>query len=96
MFEPLMAPEALLEELWILQETMRGDAVSDIIGYIDGAARRHLIDAATCKRLYTDFYKALRLDDGQLPLDPWPAMQTLRGARAAAMGSAAPTGAALP
>lgn len=95
-FEPLLAPEALLEELWILHETMRGDAVSDIIGYVDGAARRHLIDAATCKRLYTDFYKALRLDDGQLPLDPWPAMQTLRGARGSAAASAQPAGAPLP
>jgi hypothetical protein len=88
--EPLLAPEALLEELWILQDTMRGDAVSDIIGYIDGAARRHLIDAATSKRLYADFYKALRLGDSELPLDPWPAMLTLRGSRASAPAVAAP------
>jgi hypothetical protein len=46
-----------------------------------------LIDAASCKRLYTDFYKALRLDDGQLPLDPWPAMQTLRGARSSSVAA---------
>jgi len=83
--ESQLAPEALLEELWIVHETMRGDAVSDIIGYVDGAARRHSFDAATCKRLYADFHKALRLDDGGLPADPWSAMQALRGSRSGAV-----------
>jgi hypothetical protein len=37
-----------------------------------------MIDAGTCKRLYTELYKALRQPEDSLPLDPWPAMQALR------------------
>lgn len=82
--EPVLARQALLEELWVVHETMRGEAVSDIIGYVDGAARRQQLDAATCKRLYADLHKALRLDDARLPPDPWPAMQALRASAAPA------------
>lgn len=82
--EPVLARQALLEELWVVHETMRGEAVSDIIGYVDGVARRQQLDAATCKRLYADLHKALRLDDARLPPDPWPAMQALRASAAPA------------
>lgn len=76
---------ALMEALWLQQETMRGDSVSDIINFIDAVARRHLFDTALTRRLYTDLHKAMRLPEDKLPLDPMPAMQAYRtpaGARA--------------
>lgn len=78
--EPLLDEAALIEALWLQHETMRGDNVSDIIGFIDKIARRHLFDAASSKRLYNEFYKALREREDRLPLDPWPAMQAARAA----------------
>lgn len=90
---PVLEPAVLLQELWYQHEHMRGDAVSDIIGFVDAVARRHLLDAATCKRLYAEFFKALRLPESQLPPDPWPAMQALRPAPVPAP---APVVAALP
>lgn len=81
---PVLEPAVLLQELWFQHEHMRGDAVSDIIGFVDAVARRHLLDAGTCKRLYAEFFKALRLPESQLPPDPWPAMQALRPAPAPA------------
>lgn len=80
---PLLDAPALLEELWFQHETMRGEAVSDIIGFVDAVAGRHFLDAATSKRLYAEFFKALRLPESQLPADPWPAMQAHRPAVAA-------------
>lgn len=74
---------ALMEALWLQHETMRGDSVADIIAFVDNVARRTLLDAATVKRLYNEFYKALREREDRLPPDPWPAMQAARPARAA-------------
>jgi hypothetical protein len=74
---------ALMEVLWLQHETMRGDTVADIIAFIDNVARRTLLDAAVVKRLYNEFYKALREREDRLPPDPWPAMQASRPARAA-------------
>jgi hypothetical protein len=74
----LLDETTLLQELWFQHDSMRGEAVSDIIAFVDAVAGRHLFDAATCRRLYSDFYKALRETDARLPLDPWPAMQALR------------------
>lgn len=76
---------ALMEALWLQQETMRGDSVSDIINFIDAVAKRHMLDNALTRRLYTDLHKAMRLPEDKLPLDPLPAMQAYRtpaGARA--------------
>ncbi|PXW94167.1 hypothetical protein C7444_11561 [Sphaerotilus hippei] len=75
---PLLDEEALLAALWLQHETMRGDAVSDIIGYIDDVAGRNLLDAVSRKRLYESYYKALKLPEQDLPMDPWPAMQASR------------------
>lgn len=69
---------ALLEALWLQQETMRGDGVTDIIKFIDAVAKRYGLDAGTSRRLYTELHKAMRLTDQQLPPDPLPAMQALR------------------
>lgn len=77
-FSKVLDEPALLQALWLQQETMRGEQASDIINFVDAVARRHLIDATTCKRLYADFFKALREPEDRLPLDPWPAMQALR------------------
>lgn len=71
---------SLLQALWMVQDTLRGDQVSDIIRCVDAIAARFMIDAATCKRLYNEFYRALREAEDRLPLDPWPAMQALRPA----------------
>ena len=79
-FSGLLDEPALTEALWLQHETMRGENVSDIIGFVDAVAQRHLLDAATVKRLYNTFYKALRDNPDQLPLDPWPAMQAARAA----------------
>ncbi|MBL8157864.1 MAG: hypothetical protein JNM70_27255, partial [Anaerolineae bacterium] len=81
---------ALLQELWLLGEALRGESVTDIIEYVDGLARRQMLDAATCKRLYGEFFKALRLPEQNLPADPWPAMQAARPAPAPARVMAAP------
>lgn len=79
-FADLLDEAALNEALWLQHETMRGENVSDIIAYVDAVAQRHLLDAASVKRLYNSFYKALRESPERLPLDPWPAMQAARAA----------------
>ncbi len=81
---PVLDENALMQALWQLQDSMRGDSVSDIIRSVDALARQHMLDAATCRRLYNDFYKALREPEDRLPIDPWPAMQSMRPASAPA------------
>jgi hypothetical protein len=72
---PLLEEDALLDALRLQHQSMRGDAVSDIIGYIDQVATRHNIDAASRKKLYEAYYKALKQPESELPMDPWPLMQ---------------------
>lgn len=86
-FSDLLDDNALTEALWLQHESMRGENVSDIIAFVDAVAQRNLLDAASVKRLYNGFYKALRENPDRLPLDPWPSMQA---ARAAARPSAPP------
>ncbi|MGY0194932.1 hypothetical protein ACWA7J_07655 [Leptothrix sp. BB-4] len=81
---PVLDENALMQALWQVQDGMRGDAVSDIIRVVDAVARQHMLDAAVCRRLYNDFYKALREAEDRLPFDPWPAMQAMRPAAAPA------------
>ncbi|ACB34098.1 hypothetical protein Lcho_1831 [Leptothrix cholodnii SP-6] len=69
---------SLMQALWLAQESLRGEQVSDIIRYIDAVASRNMIDAATCRRLYNELYKLMRESEDRLPLDPWPAMQATR------------------
>lgn len=69
---------SLMQALWLAQETLRGEQVSDIIRYIDAVASRNMIDAASCRRLYNELYKLMREPEDRLPLDPWPAMQASR------------------
>jgi hypothetical protein len=83
-FTPVLAEDALMDTLWMLHESLRGDTARDIIAAVDRVAQRHGLDPRTCKRLYEGFYRALHLPDNELPLDPWPAMQALRPASAAA------------
>ena len=78
--QPLLHEAALHESLWLQHDTMRADQVSDIIAFVDRLAAQHLFDAATVKRLYSDFYKALREREDRLPADPWPQMQAARAA----------------
>lgn len=80
---PVMDEDALIEALWTQHDNMRGDSVSDIIGFIDSVAARHLLDAATRKRLYTAYFDALRQADDTLPIDPWPLMLQTRPSAAA-------------
>lgn len=72
---PLLEEDALLDALRLQHQSMRGDSVSDIIGYIDQVAARHNIDAASRKKLYETYYKALKQPESELPMDPWPLMQ---------------------
>jgi hypothetical protein len=72
---PLLEEDALLDALRMQHQSMRGDSVSDIIGYIDQVAARHNIDAASRKKLYEAYFKALKQPESELPMDPWPLMQ---------------------
>lgn len=72
---PLLEEDALLDALRMQHQSMRGDSVSDIIGYIDQIAARHNIDAASRKKLYEAYFKALKQPENELPMDPWPLMQ---------------------
>jgi hypothetical protein len=72
---PLLEEDALLDALRMQHQSMRGDSVSDIIGYIDQVAARHHIDAASRKKLYEAYFKALKQPESELPMDPWPLMQ---------------------
>lgn len=72
---PLLEEDALLDALRMQHQSMRGDSVSDIIGYIDQVAARHNIDAASRKKLYEAYFKALKQPENELPMDPWPLMQ---------------------
>jgi hypothetical protein len=83
-FTPVLSEDALMDTLWMLHESLKGDTARDIIAAVDRVAQRHGLDPRTCKRLYEGFYRALHLPDGELPLDPWPAMQALRSAPVAA------------
>lgn len=96
-FTPVLSEDALMDTLWLLHDSLRGDTARDIIAAVDRVAQRHGLDPRTCKRLYEGFYRALHLPDDELPLDPWPAMQALRPASAAAPGlSRGPAPAAWP
>ncbi|MGY0196136.1 hypothetical protein ACWA7J_13825 [Leptothrix sp. BB-4] len=88
-FTPVLGEDALMDALWMLQDSLHGQSAREIISAVDRVAARHGIDAPTCKRLYEQFYRALSLPDDQLPLDPWPVMQSLRPASAAPMRPAA-------
>ncbi|RZS51958.1 hypothetical protein [Sphaerotilus mobilis] len=81
-FTPVLGEDALMDALWMLQDSLHGHTAREIISAVDRVAARHGIDAPTCKRLYEQFYRALSLADDQLPLDPWPVMQSLRPAAA--------------
>ncbi len=89
-FTPVLGEDALMDALWLLQDSLHGHSAREIISAVDRVAARHGIDAPTCKRLYEQFYRALSLADDQLPLDPWPVMQSLRPAAPAPMRPAAP------
>jgi hypothetical protein len=87
---PLLEEDALLDALRMQHQSMRGDSVSDIIGYIDQVAARHNIDAASRKKLYEAYYKALKQPESELPMDPWPLMQIGTPAGPASTPAAAP------
>lgn len=91
---PLLEEDALLDALRMQHQSMRGDAVSDIIGYIDQVAARHNIDAASRKKLYEAYYKALKQPESELPMDPWPLMQIGTPAEPVVTPAAAPAPAA--
>ncbi|MEY4754193.1 MAG: hypothetical protein RJA44_1868 [Pseudomonadota bacterium] len=93
---PLLDDAALIDALWELQETMRGDGVSDVIGYADSVAKRHLLDPRTTKRLYEELYRALRNPGDNLPDDPLPAMQAARAVQSASALPAVGYGRAAP
>lgn len=51
---------ALLQALWLQHDQMRGDAVTDIIRFIDQVAQQCGLDAGSCRRLYSEYFKALK------------------------------------
>ncbi len=67
--------DALFEALWLQDNSMRGDALSDVIAFIDAVEAKFAFDPATIKRLYGAFYSALKAPKDDLPADPWPEMQ---------------------
>ncbi|MDP4300977.1 hypothetical protein [Leptothrix discophora] len=90
-FTPVLGEDALMAALWLLQDSLHGHTAREIISAVDRVAARHGLDAPTCKRLYEQFYRALSLSDDELPLDPWPVMQSLRPATAAPVRAPAPS-----
>ena len=55
------------------------DGIRDLVrsrglGDVYKRQSRHMLDASTCKRLYAEFFKALRQPETALPLDPWPCL----------------------
>jgi hypothetical protein len=85
-FDAVLGEDDLLAALWMQHDSMSGEAVSDIIRYVDAVAERFAIDAFTRKRLYDSLYRALRMADNDLPIDPWPAMLAVRPAAAPRAG----------
>jgi hypothetical protein len=81
--EPVLDEDALIDALWLQHDSMRGESVSDIIGFVDAVCERHLLDVATRKRLYSSFFGALKQAEDTLPMDPWPLMLQARPAAAA-------------
>lgn len=67
--------DALFEALWLQDNRMRGDALSDVIAFIDAVEAQFMLDHATSKRLYGAFFSALKTPKDDLPADPWPEMQ---------------------
>ena len=80
--EPVLDEDALIDALWLQHDSMRGESVSDIIGFVDAVCERHLLDVATRKRLYSSFFSALKQAEDTLPMDPWPLMLQARPADA--------------
>jgi hypothetical protein len=80
---PVLDEEALIAALWLQQDELRGDSVTDIIRFIDKVAQQHLLDAGTCRRLYQQLHGALRQPESGLPLDPLPLMQAAAPAASA-------------
>lgn len=95
-FDPVLGEDDLLAALWMQHDSMSGEAVSDIIRYVDAVAERFGIDAVARKRLYDGLYRALRLADDDLPIDPWPAMLAVRPAAAPRAGARAAVAAPWP
>jgi hypothetical protein len=85
----LLDETRLLQELWVQHDSMRADSVTEIIGYVDALAQRQGLDAATAKRLYTEFFKALKRPEAELPPDPWPSMLAIRPSAAVMPAAAA-------
>jgi len=73
---PVLDEEALIAALWLQQNELRGDSVTDVIRFIDKVAQQHLLDSGTCRRLYQQLHGALRQPESGLPLDPLPLMQS--------------------
>jgi hypothetical protein len=69
---PVLDEAALIDALRLQHVSMRGESVSDIIRYIDTVADRQRLDAVVRKKLYDAYFRALRLPEEQLPVDPWP------------------------
>jgi hypothetical protein len=86
----ILDDDALMDALWLQQEKMQGENISDIIKYIDSVAKENSLDGSLSRRLYGDFHKALHLPIDKLPLDPWPAMQAQHGSRAKIQTSSSP------
>lgn len=93
---PVLEEDALIAALWLQQDELRGDSVTDIIGFIDMVAQRHLLDAGTCRRLYQQLHAALRQPDSGLPLDPLPLMQAAAATSSTPVRPASLVGAAGP
>ncbi len=71
---PVLDDEALIAVLWLQQDQLRGDSVTDIIRFIDRVAELYRLDVPT-RRLYEQLHQALRQPESALPLDPLPLMQ---------------------
>lgn len=69
--EPWLDADALQQALQLQAQTVRDNAVSSLIRFIDELGQRHDWDAPVRKRLYAQLFQAVQAPPESLPADPW-------------------------
>lgn len=92
----MLSEEEMEAALVAQQDLMRSDGISSIVAFIDHVASGAMLDAATCKRLYGELYRALTGAPEALPADPWAARLAVSRAAAAVAPRVAPVPAPQP
>ncbi len=70
--EPWLDADALQQALLLQAQTVRDNAVSTLIRFVDELGQRHDWDPPLRKRLYAQLFQAVQALPETLPADPWP------------------------